>query len=105
LAVGIVQGAAARPLADPLPPYKEPTSARFDISGSISSGDQQIQITGAGALSGKDLQEDVSVMAPGMTQTVTSSIIELGTKIYIKTSGTGSQDEATCTAAASTINK
>ena len=96
LAVGIVQGAAARPLAaDPLPPYKEPTSARFDISGSISSGDEQIQITGTGALSGKDLQEDVTVMAPGMTQTVTSSIIELGTKIYIKTSGTGSQEDNT----------
>src|SRR4051794_5154156 len=94
LVAGLGQGVAARPLAaDTLPPYKEPTSARFDIAGSISSGDYQIKIMGDGAISGQDYQEDISVTSPDITETVTSSVVQIGTKTYIKTSGTGAQDD------------
>ncbi len=108
--LGTGHAAAASPSADTLPTYKEPSSARFDLSGYVKVGSSNedtinLPISGGGALSGKNLQEDVTVdlsglvagagvnPIPGQQAALTTSIIVLDGKIYFKTSGLGTPQE------------
>lgn len=95
--------ASARALAAPIPPVKQPASARFDLAGNISLtglgsstlpiNDIKIQISGSGAMSGNDLQEDVVVKIPdspqsaGVSSELKASTILLGQKLYFKSTG------------------
>ncbi len=98
------RGAGARPLTDPLPQTKTPTSARFDITGNLGIsggqglGDLNFQLTGSGALSGKNVQEDITINIPNLFPTQPSggpspaspsaikvSVIIVGNKVYTKT--------------------
>src|SRR5438270_5726079 len=96
LAASQVPGAAAYQAGGNLPTYKEPPSARFDISGNLSIsggtgvGNINAKITGNGAMSGGNLQEDITVNVSGgpsgSSTSVTSSVILIGTMYYMKIS-------------------
>ena len=91
-----VPGAAAYQAGGNLPTYKEPPSARFDITGNLSIsggtgvGNINAKITGNGAMSGGNLQEDITVNVSGGpsggSTSVTSSVILIGTMYYMKIS-------------------
>lgn len=104
--LGMAGSAAAKVLSAPLPPTKTPSSARFDISGFLKSSgsgaDVNAQFSGGGAISGQDLQEDVtiSIDAPNTGGagavgpfTSTTSIIVANGKSYFKISGLGAGDD------------
>lgn len=104
--LGMVGSAAAKVPSAPLPPTKTPGSARFDISGFLKSSgggaDVNAQFSGGGAISGQDVQEDVtiSIDAPSTGGagavgpfTSTTSIIVAKGKSYFKMSGLGSGDD------------
>lgn len=109
LVLAMAQSAAANALSMPLPPTKAPNSARFDLSGFVKSSDGKgmdlnAQLSGSGAISGQDLQTDVSVSfdlpkTPGTPPilsgpiSVTTSIIVANGKSYIKLSGLGSEED------------
>ncbi|MDQ3928621.1 MAG: hypothetical protein M3328_05680, partial [Chloroflexota bacterium] len=111
LALSGAQGAAAGNVPAPLPPTKQPSSARFDISGTLSLkglggdaaqiGDVNIQIAGTGAMSGDNLQEEITVKLPdsltseGTPGEFKASIVLLDRKYYFKTTGLspGSEDK------------
>ncbi len=90
LLVGLFLGSGVRPAAAQtggLPTIKQPASARFDISGTITVNGQTLTIGGTGATSGSDSQVDVSVGTP--SGPVTTSVITKAGKLYTK-SGNGS---------------
>jgi hypothetical protein len=110
VSVGATHGAAAHTLSAPLPPVKQPSSARFDFSGFIKSsdsknGDFNIGLNGGGAISGQNLEEDLTLslslpnspdLPPSLTgpMTVTTSIKLIDGKYYFKFSGSeGGEDQ------------
>lgn len=98
-ALSLGYGTAARAYAQskgtPLPQFKQPNSARFDITGSVTSGglggqDTAITITGAGAISGQDFEQSISYDMPADPATSTSAqsfsmeAKMVGGKYYVK---------------------
>ncbi len=103
VALGLLLGLShgyARTLNDKVPTYKDPSSAHFDISGSVTAGGQSVPITGSGAISGKNSQEDITVTIPstpgstGPSGQQTLSVRLVDGKSYIKGEAfTGSPDK------------
>ena len=103
LAPALAQGASARLTADDLPVTKEPSSAKFDIRGSITStgmgDDVTIQISGSGQMAKDKLQMDMTLTipdlpaAPGSPNSFTINMIILDDKFYYKMTGLSTQGE------------
>ncbi len=103
LALGMVQSADARSLSDQLPMTKEPSSAKFDISGNITSKgigeDVTIQISGSGQMAKDKLQLDMTLSAPdlpatpGSPNSFTISTITLDQKLYFKMTGLSTEGD------------
>ena len=105
LAPALAQGASARSRADELPITKEPSSAKFDINGTITSTgmgeDVTIQISGSGQMTKDKLQMDMTLAipdlpaAPGSPNSFTISMIILDEKLYFKMTGlsTGGEEQ------------
>lgn len=89
--------AAAQTPQNTLPTTKTPSSAKFDLSGTISStseagGPSTITMTGSGAIAGADSQFDLTVnapsgAAPGGPSSIGISFVVTGNKMYFKFSG------------------
>src|SRR5438132_6737208 len=58
---GLARGA---PAAAPLPQFKAPNPARFDLTGTITVGPQSIKLNGPGAQSGDSFQQDLTFTPP-----------------------------------------
>ena len=103
LAPALAQGASARSTADELPTTKEPSSAKFDINGSITSTGMgegvTIEISGAGQMAKDKLQLDMTLAmpdlpaAPGSPNSFTISMITLDQKLYFKMTGLSTEGE------------
>ncbi|MEO6457878.1 MAG: hypothetical protein ABIO92_06345 [Chloroflexia bacterium] len=103
LAPTLAQGVSARALADDLPVTKEPTSAKFDVKGSITSKgmgeDVTIEISGVGQMAKDKLQLDMTLAvpdlpaAPGSPNSFTISMITLDQKLYFKMTGLSTKGE------------
>lgn len=97
LLLGTTRGVMAFSPTAALPPYKEPPSARFDITGSMTIGTIAIQMTGSGSFSGQQVQEDITVTLPpelapaGSPNSATTSLILIGSKAYYKVTGVPGQ--------------
>jgi hypothetical protein len=90
LLLGLAAGFAPRAsAADALPQTKQPSSARFEIAGSIEAGGSTITMTGGGAMVGANVQEDLTMQLPGSPQALSMSIILLDGKMYYRMSGLG----------------
>jgi hypothetical protein len=100
LIFGMVSGgslASAQTSQNTLPATKTPASARFDLSGTISStsdvgGPSTITLQGSGAMSGADSQFDLTVKsstaaAQGGPNSLGMSFVVAGNKMYFKFSG------------------
>jgi hypothetical protein len=86
LSVGLVHGAAAQTGQPPdlgLPPIKQPSSARFDIKGNITLGDQAITLSGNGSQAGTSVQLDMDLSIPGVPAT-TLHLIETAQRLYTR---------------------
>lgn len=94
MALAGVRSATASPGVDHLPETKLPDSAKFVMSGSLSSQGQSIPINGSGAFSGQDAMLDITLTAPEGTTSgpdeITASLIVLENKVYFKTAGLSS---------------
>lgn len=103
LALSMAQSADARSLSDQLPMTKEPSSAKFDISGNITSKgigeDVTIQISGSGQMAKDKLQMDMTLAvpdlqpAPGSPNSFTISMITLDQKLYFKMTGLSTEGD------------
>ena len=97
LALAGTRSAAASPRADNLPEYGIPDSARFVISGSLSSEGEVVPVSASGAFSGSNGMLDLTLTAPeGETsgpEKITASLIVLDDKIYFKVGGLGLEDD------------
>lgn len=103
LALSMAQGVGARSLADELPVTKEPSSAKFDINGTITSTgmgeDVTIEISGGGQMAKDKLQLDMTLAvpdlpaAPGSPNSFTISMITLDQKLYFKMTGLSTEGE------------
>ncbi|HEX9988445.1 MAG TPA: hypothetical protein VGE45_08210 [Chloroflexia bacterium] len=93
MALVMVQGAAAQTTPGSFPQVKTPDSAKFDLTGSISSGGETIPISGSGAFGPGQFMMDLTLTAPaGATsgpEAITLSAIVLGDKLYFKLGGLG----------------
>ena len=96
LVLGLLGGFAPRAhAADALPQTKQPSSARFEISGTIEAAGSKITITGGGAQAGANLQEDLTMQLPGSPQALSMNIIMLDGKMYYRMSGLGAATDGT----------
>jgi hypothetical protein len=96
LVLGLLAGLAPRVYAaDTLPPTRQPSSARFEITGRIEAAGSAITIAGGGALAGANLQEDLSLQLPGSPQALTMNLIMLDGKVYYRASGLGAASDGT----------
>lgn len=97
MALAGARSVSARPRIDHLPQTETPSSARFVMSGSISSEGQTIPISGSGAFAGSNGTVDLTLTAPeGATSRpdkITASVIVLGDKLYFKLGGLGLEDD------------
>ena len=90
--------------ADPLPQIKNPSAAKFNITGSMTLGgstlpglDEPLPISGKGAISGNNYEMDLTVKVPQAlssgTQDLTTSQKLIDGKLYTKTSIPGGEDK------------
>ncbi|HYP41131.1 MAG TPA: hypothetical protein VEX13_12300, partial [Chloroflexia bacterium] len=93
MALVMAQGAAAQTTPGAFPQVKNPDSAKFDITGSISSGGETIPISGSGAFGPSQFMMDLTLTAPaGATSgpdAIMLSAIVLDDKLYFKLGGLG----------------
>ena len=90
LALGAARSIAAAPFSDHLPQTKNPASARFDLTGSLSTSGGTIPMSGQGAVSGGDFMIDVELQAPAGASgpdKLTFNVVAVGSKFYFKTTG------------------
>ena len=103
LAPALAQGASARSTADQLPETREPSSAKFDIVGNVTStgtGEPvTITINGSGQMAKENLQMDMTLAvpdlpsSPGNPNSFTISLIMLDQKFYYKITGLSTTGE------------
>jgi len=86
LLIGGAHPAAAQSVPG-LPTIKQPTSARFDLNGTVAVSGQTLTISGTGATAGSDSRVDLSIGTPAGSST--TSVITKDGKVYSK-SGDGS---------------
>jgi hypothetical protein len=93
----MVQGAAAQTTPGAFPQVKAPDSAKFDLTGSISSGGETIPISGSGAFGPNEFMMDLTLTAPAGASSgpdaIMLSAIVIGDKLYFKLGGLGLGDE------------
>jgi hypothetical protein len=90
MALGGAKSAAAAPVGDHLPETRNPTSARFDIAGSIDTSGGTVPISGQGAISGNDFMLDMELTAPAGASgpdSIGISLVVVGSNLYLKMTG------------------
>ena len=93
MALVMVQGAAAQTDLGVLSQIKAPDSAKFDLTGSITSGGETIPLSGTGAFGPDQFMMDLTLTAPagasGGPDAIMLSVIVLSDKLYFKLGGLG----------------
>jgi hypothetical protein len=93
MALALAQGAAAQTTPGAFPEVKAPDSAKFDLTGSISSEGETIPLSGSGAFGPGQFMMDLTLTAPAGASSgpdaIVLSAIVLDDKLYFKLGGLG----------------